>query len=79
MILTEAASITKLNELNPHFSQGFYCDVTEDYVYCVSLNRTPRHTVKYACGVLNRAPCIHSPLDHLATKPCEKCGLNPVL
>jgi hypothetical protein len=31
---------------------------------------------KYACGSLNRAPCIHSPLHLLATKPCEKCGLD---
>ncbi|MEJ2111118.1 MAG: hypothetical protein P8Z37_14645, partial [Acidobacteriota bacterium] len=31
---------------------------------------------QYACGSLNRAPCIHSPLHLLATKPCEKYGLD---
>ena len=31
---------------------------------------------KYACGVFGRAPCIHGPLHRLATKPCEKCGLE---
>jgi hypothetical protein len=35
---------------NPHFSQGFYCGVTEDHVYCVALPQTPRRTVKYASG-----------------------------
>jgi hypothetical protein len=30
---------------------------------------------KYACGVFSRATCIHGSLHHLATKPCEKCGL----
>jgi len=45
------------------------------HVYGVALGRTPRHTVKYACGVLRRAPCIHTRLRRLAMKPCEKCGL----
>jgi hypothetical protein len=60
---------------SPHFSQGFYCGVTEHHVYCVALLQAPRHTVKYACGAFSRAPCIHGPLHRLATKPCEKCGL----
>jgi len=51
---------------NPLISQGSYCGGTADHVYCVPLNRPPRHTVKYACGGLNRAPCIHGPLHRLA-------------
>jgi len=31
---------------------------------------------KYACGVFSRVPCIHGPLNCLATKPREKYGLQ---
>ena len=41
----------------------------------VALRRAPRRTVKYVCGALGRAPCIHARLRLLATKPREKCGL----
>ena len=61
--------------LNPHFSPAFYCGCTEERVYCVALLRAPRRTVKYACGDLGRAHCIHAALHSLATKPGEKCGL----
>jgi len=60
---------------NPHFSQAFYCGVAYRHVYGVALGRAPRHTVKYACGALCRAPCIHACLHRLAMKSCEKCGL----
>ena len=63
---------------SPHFSQGFYCGVTEGHVYCVALPQTPRRTIKYASGVFGRAPCIRGPLHRLATKPCEKCGLTRI-
>jgi len=64
---------------NPHFSQAFYCGVGYGHVYGVALGRAPRHTVKYACGALRRAPCIHTRLRRLATKSCEKCGLSILL
>jgi len=64
---------------NPHFSQAFYCGVGYGHVYGVVLGRAPRHTVKYACGALRRAPCIHTRLRRLATKSCEKCGLSLLL
>jgi hypothetical protein len=41
-----------------------------------ALCRAPRRTVKYVCGALGRAPCIHARLRRLATKPREKCGLT---
>ena len=62
--------------LNPHFSQAFYCGGADGHVYCVALRRAPRRTVKYVCGALGRAPCIHARLRLLATKPREKCGLR---
>jgi len=68
--------VAEVLSTNPHFSQGSYCGGTEDHVYGVPLNRPPRHTVKYACGGLNRAPCIHGPLHRLAAEPCEKSGLK---
>ena len=37
---------------SPHFSPGFYCGGGSGHVCCVALGRTPRRTVKYACGVL---------------------------
>ena len=61
---------------NPHFSPDFYCGGGSRHVYCVALGRAPRHTVKYACGALRRAPCIHARLSRLAAKPGEKCGLG---
>jgi hypothetical protein len=61
--------------LNPHFSPSFCCGGGSGHVYCVALPRAPRHTVKYACGALRRAPCIHARLRRLATKDGEKCGL----
>jgi len=64
------------NLLSPHFSQAFYCGVAYRHVYGVALGRAPRHTVKYACGALRRAPCIHACLHRLATKSREKCGLG---
>ena len=63
---------------SPHFSPAFYCGGTDERVYCVALPRAPRRTVKYACGALSRAPCIHAPLHPLATKPDEKCGLMTI-
>jgi hypothetical protein len=70
-------------EPSPHFSQAFYCGGGSGHVYCVALPRAPRRTVEYACGALSRAgwkapdaPCIHARLRRLATKPCEKCGLE---
>jgi len=61
---------------SPHFSQAFYCGVGYGHVNGVALGRAPRHTVKYACGALRRAPCIHTRLRRLARKSCEKCGLG---
>ena len=61
---------------SPHFSQAFYCGGAAGHVYCVALRRAPRRTVKYVCGTLGRAPCIHARLRLLATKPREKCGLD---
>jgi len=77
-------SIEPLNKLvpiliggiNPHFSPSFCCCGGSGHVYCVALPRAPRHTVKYACGALRRAPCIHARLHRLATKHGEKCGLR---
>ena len=47
-----------------------------------ALLRAPRRTVEYACGALSRALLakrrIHARLRRLATKPCEKCGLETV-
>jgi len=60
---------------SPHFSQAFYCGVGYGHVYSVALGWAPRHTVKYACGALRRAPRIHARLRRLVTKSCEKCGL----
>jgi len=65
-----------LKGASPHFAPGFYCGVGSGHVYCVALRRAPRRTVKYACGALGRAPCIHARLRRLATKPGEKCGLE---
>jgi hypothetical protein len=50
-----------LDYSSPHFSQAFYCGGGSGHVYCVALRR---------------APCIHARLRRLATKPCEKCGLE---
>ena len=69
-------SFAVLTGVNPHFSQAFYCGGTAGHVYCVALRRAPRRTVKYVCGALGRAPCIHARLRLLATKPREKCGSN---
>ena len=69
--------------LNPHYSQSFYWSGGSGYVYGVALPRTPRRTIEYAFGVLSRAgweapdaSCIQAHLLRLATKPCEKSGLN---
>jgi hypothetical protein len=66
----------QISGASPHFSQGFYCGGAARHVYSVALPRAPRRTVEYACGALGRAPCIHARLRRLATKPCEKCGLE---
>jgi len=63
-------------QASPPFSQAFYCGVGYGHVYGVALGRAPRHTVKYACGALRRAPRIHARLRRLATKSCEKGGLG---
>jgi len=60
---------------SPHFSPSFCCGGGSGHVYGVALPWAPRHTVKYACGALRRAPCIHARLHRLATKHGEKCGL----
>jgi hypothetical protein len=64
------------NMPSPHFSPAFYCGGGSGHVYCVPLRRAPRRTVEYACGALGRAPCIHTHLRRIATKPGEKCGLE---
>jgi len=64
---------------SPHFSPSFCCGGGSGHVYCVALPWAPRHTVKYACGALRRAPCIHARLHRLATKHGEKCGLELTL
>ena len=55
-----------------YFSPDFYCGGGSGHVYGVALGRAPRHNVKYACGALLCAPCIHARLRRLATKPGEK-------
>ncbi|MDD1748953.1 MAG: hypothetical protein LUO89_03660, partial [Methanothrix sp.] len=37
---------------SPHFSPGFSCGGGSGQFTCVALGRTPRRTVKYACGIL---------------------------
>ena len=68
-----------IHGLAPHFSPAFYGGGGSGHAYCVPLRRAPRRTVKYASGALGRAPCIHTHLRRLATKPGEKCGLGMVV
>jgi hypothetical protein len=69
----------KVSGISPHFSPAFYCGDGSEHVYSVALGRAPRHTVEYPAGPsvalaekLPDAPCIHTRLRRLATKPASK-------
>jgi len=74
-IRSDRSPCTSSLHLSPHFSPSIYCGGGSGRVYSVAPPWAPRHTVKYACGALRRAPCIHTRLHRLATKYGEKCGL----
>jgi len=72
----EAFAMKRDRISSPLFSPSVYCGGGYGHVYGVALPWAPRHTVKYACGALRRAPCIHARLRRLETKYGEKSGLG---